>query len=269
MALTAGDVVNRMKQLLALQGVAWSDATTRDRFKFGGPDTIVNGIATTFMGTFEAITRAAERGLNMIIPHEDTYWNDPDNTAIAEADTLVYKTKVDFMAKHDIVVFRIHDHMHRQRPDFTFSGTAREVGLDPATETAPNSHRFVIPETTLGELAARVKKLRGDDAIRVVGDPNAKVRRIATGAGMATPAVNNAEIDVVIGGEQREIEGTFDSPEYVMDAATLGVPKGWIMLGHNMSEESGMQEMADWLRPIVPEVKVQHVRAGAVYWVPR
>ena len=36
-----------------------------------------------------------------------------------------------------------------------------------------------------------------------------------------------------------------------------------------MSEESGMQQMADWLRPIVPEVKVVHVRAGNVYWVPK
>ena len=266
--LSAGDVVNRIKAVMAVEGVAWSDASTRDRFKFGGPDTVVTGIATTFMGTFEAITRASERGLNMIVTHEDTFWNDPDNTTIAEADTLVYKTKVAFMTTHDIVVFRIHDHMHRQRPDFTFSGTAREVGLDPSTETAPNSHRFVIPETTLGELAARVKKIRGDEAIRVVGDPAAKVSRIAMGAGMATPAVNAHDIDVVIGGEQREIEGTFDSPEYVMDAATLGVPKGWIVLGHNMSEESGMQEMADWLRPIVPEVKVQHVRAGVVYWAP-
>jgi putative NIF3 family GTP cyclohydrolase 1 type 2 len=268
-ALTAGEIVNRIKAVMAVQGVAWSDASTRDRFKFGGPDTIVTGIATTFMGTFEAITRASERGLNMIVTHEDTYWNDADNTTIAEADSLVYKTKVDFMAAHNIVIFRIHDHMHRQRPDFTFSGTAREVGLDPATETAPNSHRFVIPETTLGELAARVRQIRGDAAIRVVGDPRVRVRRIAMGAGMATPAVNSPDIDVVIGGEQREIEGTFDSPEYVMDAATLGVPKGWIIIGHAASEESGMQEMADWLRPIVPEVKVQHVRAGAVYWVPK
>jgi putative NIF3 family GTP cyclohydrolase 1 type 2 len=169
--LTAGDVVNRIKAVMAVQGVQWNDASTRDRFKVGGPDTVVSGIATTFMGTLEAITKASALGLNMIIPHEDTYWNDPDNTLIAEADALVYKTKVDFMAKHNIVIFRIHDHMHRQRPDFTFSGTAREVGLDPMTETAPNSHRFIIPETTLGELAARVKKVRGDDAIRVVGDP--------------------------------------------------------------------------------------------------
>jgi putative NIF3 family GTP cyclohydrolase 1 type 2 len=268
MPLTAGEVVNRMKALLALQGVTWNDGSTRDRFKFGGPDTVVTGIATTFMGTFEAIRKASDQGLNMIIPHEDTFWNDADNTSIVENDPT-YKIKVEFMAKNNIVVFRNHDHMHRQRPDFTFSGTAREVGLDPMTETAPDSRRYIIPETTLGELAARVRKIRGDEAIRVVGDPNARIRRVAVGAGMATPSVQPADIDVVIGGEQREIEGTFDSPEYVMDAATLGVPKGWIIIGHNMSEESGMQEFADWLRPIVPEVKVKHVRAGAVYWVPK
>src|SRR5689334_5849228 len=103
-ALTAGEIVNRIKAVMAVQGVPWNDATTRDRFKFGGPDTKVTGIATTFMGTFEAITRASELGLNMIVTHEDTYWNDFDNTTIAEADTLVYKTKIDFMARHDIVV---------------------------------------------------------------------------------------------------------------------------------------------------------------------
>lgn len=267
MALTAGDVVNRMKALLALQGVPWNDGSTRDRFKFGGPDTVVNGIATTFMGTFEAIKKASDMGLNMIIPHEDTYWNDADNTSLVENDPT-YKVKVDFMAKNNIVIFRNHDHMHRQKPDFTFYGSAREVGLDPMYETAPDSRRYVIPETTLGELAARVKKIRGDEAIRVVGDPNAKVRRVAIGAGMATPQNNSPDIDVVIGGEQREYDGAQDSPEYTMDAATLGIAKGWIILGHNMSEESGMQEFADWLRPIVPEVKVRHVRAGTVYWVP-
>jgi putative NIF3 family GTP cyclohydrolase 1 type 2 len=268
MPLTAGEVVNRIKATMALQGVNWNEGTTRDRFKFGGPDTVVNGIATSFMGTFEAIKKATDLGLNMLIPHEDTYWIDNDDTTVSQNDPVM-KLKVDFMAKHNVVVFRIHDMMHAQHPDFTFSGTAREVGLDPATETAPNSHRFVIPETTLGELAARVKKIRGDDAIRVVGDPNAKVSRIATGAGMATPQNNSPDIDVVIGGEQREADQGQDSPEYTMDAAALGVPKGWIVLGHNMSEESGMTEMAEWLRPIVPEVKVLHVRAGIVYWAPK
>jgi hypothetical protein len=63
-AITAGDVVNRIKALMAVQGVQWRDTSTRDRFKFGGPDTVVTGIATTFMGTFEAIKKASDLGLN-------------------------------------------------------------------------------------------------------------------------------------------------------------------------------------------------------------
>jgi hypothetical protein len=144
-ALTAGEVVNRIKAVMAVQGVQWNDGTTRDRFKFGGPDTSVTGIATTFMGTFEAITRSSELGLNMIIPHEDTYWNDADNTLIAEVDPLVYQKKIDFMTKHNVVIFRIHDHMHRQRPDFMFSAQrARSASIPrPKRHRIPTASSFL------------------------------------------------------------------------------------------------------------------------------
>ena len=263
--MTAGEVVNRIKANL---GGPWRDATYRDTFKFGGPDTEVTGIATTVFCSFEVVHKAAAAGCNMIIPHEDTYWNDRDDVSIVSGDPL-YKTKTDFMRKNNIVVFRIHDHMHSQRPDFTYVGSAREVGLDPKYETAPQSHRFVVPETTLGALAAQVKARVGARALRVVGDPNARVSRIQLGVGYATPAVNNPEVDVVISGEQQETDGTLDSPEYVLDAATLGINKGWIMLGHAISEEAGMLEMAQWIHGFVPEVPVQLVKAGEPFWAPR
>ena len=79
--------------------------------------------------SFDVVQRAAAAGLNMIVPHEDTYWNDRDDVTIVSDDAL-YKTKVDFMRQHDIVVFRIHDHMHAQRPDFTYVGSARALGLE-------------------------------------------------------------------------------------------------------------------------------------------
>jgi putative NIF3 family GTP cyclohydrolase 1 type 2 len=263
--MTAGEVVNRIKKNL---GVPWRDTTYRDMFKFGGPDTEVTGIATTAFCSFEVVQKASAAGCNMIIPHEDTFWNDRDDVTIVSEDPL-YKTKVDFMRKHNFVIFRMHDHMHAQRPDFTYVGSAREIGLDAKFETAPNSHRFVIPETTLGALAADVKKRSGARALRVVGDPNVKVSRIQLGVGYATPAVNNAEVDVVISGEQQETDGILDSPGYVLDAVALGINKGWIMLGHAVSEEAGMLEMAQWIKGFVPEVAVQLVRAGEPFWVPR
>src|SRR5436305_13250977 len=136
--LTAGDVVARIKANL---GIPWRDTTYRDTFKFGGPGTEIKAIATAMFCSFEVVKRAAESGFNMIIPHEDTYWNDRDDVTIVSADPL-YKEKVDFMTKHNIVIFRVHDHMHAQRPDFTYVGLARALGLDSKYETAPQSHRF-------------------------------------------------------------------------------------------------------------------------------
>jgi putative NIF3 family GTP cyclohydrolase 1 type 2 len=264
--LTAGEVIARIKANL---GVAWRDTTYRDTFKFGGPDTEVRGIATTAFCTLEVIREAARAGLNMIVPHEVTYWNDRDDVNIANVDPL-YKEKVDLMTKHNIVVFRVHDHMHSQRPDFTYVGSARSLGLLDKYETAPQSHRFIIlPETTLGALAADFQKRLGARAIRVVGDPRAKVSRIQLGVGYATPAVNSPDIDVVVSGELQETDGGFDSPEYVLDAVSLGIPKGWIMLGHTVSEEQGMLEMAQWIKSFTPGVPVQLIRTGEPFWVPK
>lgn len=256
--MTAGEIVERIRQNL---GFPWREQTYRDTFKFGGPDTEVKGIATSAFVTMEVIGKAAAAGLNMIIPHEDTYWNDRDDVSIVEKDPL-YARKVALMREHDIVVFRMHDHMHAQRPDFTYVGSARAVGLDSRYETAPGSHRFVIPETTLGALAASVKQHTGARALRVVGDPEARVSRIQLGVGYASPALNVPDVDVIISGEQQESDGAFDSPAYVLDAVTAGIAKGWIMLGHVVSEEAGMLEMAEWIKGFVPEVPVQLITAG-------
>jgi putative NIF3 family GTP cyclohydrolase 1 type 2 len=263
--MTAGDVIGRIKQNL---GAPWRDATYRDTYKFGGPETVVTGIATTVFVSMDVIQRAVAARLNMIIPHEVTFWNDRDDTTVVSRDAL-YSTKVDLMRKHDIVVFRIHDHMHVQRPDFTFVGSARDVGLESRYETAPGSHRFVLPETTLGDLAQSVKQRTGARALRVVGDPSARVSRVQLGVGYATPTISAADVDVVISGEQQEADGGFDSPSYVLDAMTLGIAKGWIMLGHAISEEAGMLEMAQWIKTFVPEVPVQLVKAGEPFWAPK
>ena len=95
--MTAGDVVDRIKKNL---GVAWRDTTYRDTFKSGGPDTPVTGIATTVFASFDMIQRAVGAGLNMIVPHEVTFWNDRDDVTIVSADPL-YKQKLDFLTMHE------------------------------------------------------------------------------------------------------------------------------------------------------------------------
>jgi putative NIF3 family GTP cyclohydrolase 1 type 2 len=262
--MKAGEIVDRIKSHL---GVPWRDTTYRDTFKAGGPDTEVTGIATTCFVTLEVIRKASAAGLNLIIPHEATFWTDRDDPTVVERDPL-YQQKLALLTTHHIAVFRIHDHMHAQRPDFTYVGSARLIGLDPKHEDPPGSHRFVIPETTLGALAAEVKRRSGARALRVVGNPNAKVTRVRLGVGYASPPVTAPDVDVLISGEQQESDGAFDSQPYILDAATLGIAKGVILLGHTVSEEAGMLEMAQWIKGFVSEVPVQLVTAGEPLWGP-
>jgi putative NIF3 family GTP cyclohydrolase 1 type 2 len=262
--LTAGEIITRVKANL---GVAWRESTYRDTFKFGGPATEVTGIATTAFCSLDVVRRASQAGLNMIIPHEVTFWNDRDDVS-SLSDHPVYKAKTEFMRSHNIVVFRLHDHMHLQRPDFTYVGSARSLGLDSKFETEPQSHRYTIPETTLGALAADFQRRLGAKAFRVVGNPSAKVSRVQLGVGYSAMRVDIAEVDVVVSGESQEADGALDNAEYVLDAAALGQPKGWIILGHTVSEEQGMLEMAEWVKSFTPEIPVQLVRAGEPFWTP-
>ena len=59
-------------------------------------------------------------------------------------------------------------------------------------------------------------------AVRVVGDPEARVSRIQLGVGYASPMLNNPDVDVIISGEQQESDGAFDSPAYALDAMAAG-----------------------------------------------
>jgi putative NIF3 family GTP cyclohydrolase 1 type 2 len=259
--MTAREVVDLIKKNA---GTPWNERSYRDTFKVGDPDIAVKGIATTMMTTLGMLKRAQTAGLNMVISHEDAFWNDRDDTKDL-ADNRLYKLKTEFVAKNDMIVWRDHDHMHSMKPDFTVVGELRAVGIKGGENAVMAPRIWIIPETTLGELAAQVKRLSGARALRCVGDPNAKVSKILVGPGYATPRMT-PEADVVIGGEQQEADGAFDNVEYVMDAVSLGVAKGVIMLGHVVSEEPGMEDYATWLRTFIDDIPIQFVPAGEPFW---
>lgn len=257
--MTANDVVERIRKNL---GIPWNEKTYRDTFKVGDPNTEVKGIATTFMATLDLIQRAHAAGLNFVISHEPTFWNDRDTVDELSGDP-VYKFKTDFCARNNIGVWRYHDHIHAKQPDLIWVGLARALGWQEEAR-----RRFSFPETTLGALAAGVQSRMKIRSLRVVGDPKAKVSTAAVGMGYGMPRVT-PDVDVVVGGENPESGGQFDDTPYLLDAATLGRNKGQIILGHAISEEPGMEDCANWLRGFVTEVPIQFIRAGEPFWSPK
>ncbi len=253
--MTGRELVARIQQKVAAEGIAWR-TETRDTFKAGDPETVVRGIATTGMATFDVLQRAAAAGRNFVVTHEPTFYNDKDLTDGLDADPT-YLAKQRFIAANGLVIWRFHDHAHALRPDPLIAGSARALGW--TQYASPGDPKlYVLPPTSLRALATDVARRLNDHALRVVGDPDMRVRRIALGPGYGVPTLT-ADIDVVIGGEAAEAGG---NAEYALDSAAAGRPRAMIILGHMMSEDHGMQEVADWLHTFVSQVPIQFIPAG-------
>ena len=261
--MKAREVIELIK---ANVGFPWREGF-RDTFKVGNPEVEVKGIATTVMATFDQIKRAHAAGCNLVVTHEPTFWSDGDTTKEIASDP-VFLAKQTWCLDNDMVVWRFHDNWHaRNKPDMERYATALKLGLATTDlEAYANQQQVItIPETTLGELAERVKTLLNVKTLRVAGDPKTKVRRLVCGVGSGTPALS-ADVDAAIGGEGIETDGGFDSTEYARDSEALGMGKGFIILGHLVSEEPGMDSCATWLRTFIKTTPIRFVPAGEPFW---
>jgi putative NIF3 family GTP cyclohydrolase 1 type 2 len=260
--LTAGQVVERIK---AKVGIPWMTETV-DKIVAGSPGTPVKGIATTMMATLDVVQRAAAAGRNMIITHEPTFYSHQDTTDALTQDPT-YKFKRELMAKHQIVVFRFHDHWHRMSPDGIATGMARELGWD--TRVDPRSPRqFTFPGIPLQQLVKDMESRLKVKTMRIVGDPKMPVNRVLTSWGYASlmPGLINQvarpEIDVIVVGETRE----WELVEYVQDQVASGLKKALVVINHVVSEQAGMKYCAEWLKPFIAEVPIEFVPAAEPFW---
>jgi len=252
--LTPKRVVERIQSNL---GVTWRTETV-DTFKAGNPDTAVRGIATTVMATMSVLERAAAAGRNFIISHEPTFYGHTDSTTEIENDPI-YQRKAELIKKHDLVVWRFHDHWHMRRPEPMAQGFYQAMGWEKYVQ--PSGRIITIPEMTLEGAAKLTRDKMGIKALRLMGDPATKINKVGYMPGYGQlPAMMRvmADADLVFTGEQREWEGLY----YAHDAIAAGRPKGVIVMGHAVSEEPGMKVCADWLKTFITEVPVELIPAG-------
>ena len=264
--LTAREVIERIQKNV---GVAWHTPTV-DTFKAGDPATTVTGIATTMMATFDVLKRAAAAGDNLIITHEPTFYGHLDQTdELAKENDAVFATKRAFIAAHHLVIWRFHDHWHMRTPDGIQTGMIRALGWK-KYQNPNDDHLFVVPETTVGQLASSIKERLGIRTLRVVGDPALRVTKLALNPGYpGFPAERHSlqrdDVEVLVMGEGLE----WETIEYGADAAAEGKHKALIILGHIPSEQSGMQDCAEWLKGLVPGVRVDFIATAEPFWSPK
>jgi putative NIF3 family GTP cyclohydrolase 1 type 2 len=260
--ITAREVVGEIQKQV---GVEWRTDTV-DTFKAGNPDTPVTGVAVTMMATMDVLQRASAKGLNFVITHEPTFYAHLDKPeGIPESDA-VWAEKRAFIEKHGMVVWRFHDHWHMRKPDGIEAGNVHALGWE-KFQCADNQYLFVIPETTVKDLAKQVSQKLGSSVVRVVGDPDLKVTMVgfspgAAGSPREIQALEQDDVQVLMVGETRE----WETVEYAADAFSEGRKKALIVIGHIPSEHMGMDECARWLKGFVKDVPVEFVPAKQPFW---
>ena len=260
--LTAQEVVSQIQKQV---GVKWQKDTV-DTFKAGNPDTAVTGIAVTMMATMDVLQRASAKGLNFVITHEPTFYAHLDTPdGLPETDP-VWAEKRAFIEKHGMVVWRFHDLWHMRKPDGIEAGTVHALGWE-KFQSPENQYLFAMPETTVKKLAEEVATKLDSAVVRVVGEPEMKVTKVALSPGAAgfereTHALERDDVQVLLVGETRE----WETVEYAADAVIQGRNKALIVIGHIPSEQAGMEECTRWLKGFVNSVPIEFVPARQPFW---
>lgn len=247
---------------------------TCDGIIYGDAGQECTGILLTCSPSVAMIKKAAECGCNLIFCHEPTFYHSWD-----EEDWLrqnrIYKAKTALLDQYGIVVYRDHDRVHQEQPDRIFSGIVRKLEWEKyaVSDGFFPSSKYVIPETTLQELALYVGNKMQIDGIRIIGDPEMKVKTVGLMAhffGGAEDCASIASIeendyDVIIPGEI--VDWTIGA--YLQDCNALGRKRGLLNVGHFNLEEPGMEMLQEWLQETLEyQVPVTFIRSGNQYgWI--
>src|SRR5260370_32247287 len=193
------------------------------------------------MATLDVLQRAAVNGQNLVITHEPTFYQHYDDKpeGMDENDS-VWAEKRAFIEKHGLVIWRFHDHWHRMNPDGIQLGMMHALGWE-KYQNPNNQNLFVLPETTVEKLAAYVAHRLETPVMRVVGNPEMKVTKIALNPGFTgfvreTHELEMDNVEVLLVGETRE----WETVEYAAHAGSQGKRNALIIPGPVPSDQSAL-----------------------------
>jgi len=258
--LTAGELNRYLNSL----GADWVDLEhTVDTLKSGRPEVEVTGIAVGWMSYTSSLKKALELKCNVFITHEPTYYDHRDG------DESIFRfeqaaRKREFIEESGITIIRCHD-VWDQYPEIgipTAWGKLLDLG-----EPIDGSGFFYAydgegkPAAEIAsKVASKVKPL-GQPGVQLIGPGDEQVTRIVLGTGAITPMfhfIKTMQADLAI--------CTDDGFTYWRDGA-FAIDSGFpvVLVNHPVSEEHGMQLLANHLASVFPQVPVHHVPQQCMY----
>lgn len=233
---------------------------TVDGLVYGSEHAEITGIVTAFSCSVEVINDAVRQGANVIITHESLYYQHHDQYE-SFGKSAVIEQKLALLHNHHMNVIRVHDYPHRCKPDIITEGLAKQLDWQ-----LNERDTCLIKPQLASELIVYIKQKLDINVVQFVGDPNQKVHKAFLSVGFRGNAINcipvmeEEKVDVLIVGEGYE----WEMPQYITDARALGYECCYIVVGHQCSEEWGMNLLASKLQEKNPSLFITHKKGQAI-----
>jgi len=249
-----------------LSQASWVDpAKTVDRVIIGDPQKEVRRVLVTWIASFRAVRAAVERGCDLLMTHEPTFWVHANELEKMEASEIASAKRL-FIEQSGLVILRNHDAWDRW-PEIGIPWAWAQflgVGAEPVAVGANGyQHRYDIEPVPLNAFAARVAKRTaaiGESAVQVVGDGEKLVSRIGvgTGCGCDIRVFQEMGCDVSIVCDDGScywagIQRAEDDGHAV------------IRVNHGTSEEPGMATLTRYINEKLPGLKAEHLPHGSTF----
>ncbi|RAU92597.1 Nif3-like dinuclear metal center hexameric protein [Paenibacillus sp. YN15] len=238
-----------------LQPVQLRDRTT-DRLIVGDPGKRVSRIAVAFSPAYATLEQAAAWNADLLIVHEPVFYSHYDETDWLAGDR-VFENKLRLIQTSDLAIYRFHDYLHDYRPDGILAGLLQALDWQQYADPK-HPHVIRIPPVPAERLAAELKQKLGLARIQYYGRPDQQIATVCLSPGMEggkrqIGKLREHQADLLLVGETH----SWETDEYIQDAAAMGMAKSMMLLGHRTSEEAGMRRGADWLAPLFPSLSVR------------
>lgn len=252
--------VKDIQKLLEAEGtwVPWQ-RKTRDHQLTGDAKQDVHKIGVCWTATLQAIHEAASLGCDMVITHENPFYQ-----SSTQMDTAAYHAahkKQDILRKHGIAVYRCHDVWDCIRKVGVADSWAKLLGYSFEPRAQESYYQAAdIPETTLANLALHTAEVLQDDhedGVYVFGNPQQCVNRIAIGTGAATNLYDMLELhpDAVIVCDDGITN--YDMAQYALDHGI-----GMVVCNHAAVERAGLKAMIPWLQERLIDIEAVWLEDG-------
>lgn len=239
---------------------AWVDpARTVDRIITGDPEKEVRSVLVTWMSTLYAVKRAVEKGVDLLVTHEPTFFEHFDE--VDKIDRFRIGTeKKKFIDDNGLVILRNHDCWDRMPEIGIPFAWAQFLGFgEPPVQVSEDrfQHRYDMEPVPVDRLASRIAAkcaLFGEPQVQVIGHGSHTVSRIGIGTGCACNVAVFQELGC-------DLAVVSDDGSLYWRTFSRTVDEGYpvIRVNHATSEEPGMISLTRYMQKTFPDLAVEHL----------